>query len=471
MRKLIGLLATAAVAATALTATTPLQADAGQRRLVDNPPNIVFVLVDDMRADDLAYMPATRRLLADGGVEFSRAYAVNPLCCPSRASILTGQYAHNTGVMTNNPPDGGFTSFDDRQTIATWLDSAGYTTGYLGKYLNHYPNTEYMPPGWDIWQAMTKGTYDYFGPSTYNVNGTLEERTGYQSDVLTEMATTFVRERTGAPYFLFLSYVAPHGGTDADGRWIPPTPAPRHESAYDGVQVPQDASYNEKRVADKPQSLQQPLMSTTDEKKMRARHEHRLESLLAVDDGVQALVATLRATGQLDNTYLVFTSDNGNFQGEHRYPLGKGLHYEPVSKVPLLVRGPGLPVGEQRRQVVGLHDLAPTFLGWAAAAAPEDFVIDGADLMPLLTDATLGTGRDLLIEGRSHEAAWQEYDAIRANRWKYVEYVTGEVEMYNLSKDPAETENLAGRPRRAARQAVLADRLAAVRACVGAECR
>ena len=472
MRKLIGLLATAAVAATALTATTPLQADAGQRRLVDNPPNIVFVLVDDMRADDLAYMPATRRLLADGGVEFSRAYAVNPLCCPSRASILTGQYAHNTGVMDNKGVNGGFDAFDDTETVATWLDSAGYATGFLGKYLNGYARTnpEYVPPGWDEWRVSTEGTYEYLGPTTYNVNGTLEKRTGYQTDVLSEMAETFVQERAGSPFFLFLSYTAPHEGR-VDRSWVPPTPASRHEHAYDGVQVPQDASYNEKQVADKPQSLRRKLMSREDEEAVRFSYENRLESLLAVDEGVEGLVTTLRATQQLDNTYVVFVSDNGFFMGEHRYDGGKRLHYEPVSKVPLLITGPGLPPGDQRQQIVGLHDLAPTFLGWAGAAAPDTFAVDGADVMPFVLDARRNTDRDLLIEGVDAKSAWQEYDAIRTNRWKYVEYVTGEAEMYDLATDPYETMNLAGRARYTSRKAALADRLGAVRACVGAECR
>ena len=450
--------------------TEPATAD---EPLPDNRPNVVLILVDDMRADDLARMPMTSQLLADNGTTFTNAYATFPLCCPSRASILTGQYPHNTKVLSNRAPLGGFTRFNDSNSVGTWLDSTGYATGYIGKYLNQYArfNKMYVPPGWDVWEGLIGGIQVPSAPQTFNVNGEESVRDGHQTDVLTERGVEFLRTHTDAPMLLHLAYTAPHS-SKIGPRWVPPQPAPRHEHAFDGLAPPANPAYNEADVSDKPESLQSPLLTEEDFAHMQALAEGRAEALLAVDDGVQQLVDTLQAAGELDNTYFVFTSDNGFFLGEHRRRSGKIEHYEPASGVPLVIRGPGIPTGSTDA-VVGLHDLAPTILGVTQSwGAVTDFVLDGRDLLPLAQDPTLPADRDLLIRARRPGTAGLSYVAVRTDGgWKYVRYANGALEMYDLNADPYELDNLAGREEFAAVEQELAARLTAIERCTGDACR
>ena len=382
----------------------------------DAQPNIVLVLVDDMRADELQRMPLTQALLVDAGTTFTNAYATFPLCCPSRASILTGQYPHNTGVLNNVAPLGGFSLFDDSATIATWLDASGYATGYVGKYLNQYADYDplHVPPGWDVWEALIDGIQTPAAPNTYNVDGTAVERDGFQTDVLTDRAAAFLDTHTSEPMFLHLSYVAPHVSQE-DGHWVPPVSAPRHEAAFDGLGAPATPNYNEADVTDKPAQLQLEPLSDSHVAYTRELAEARAESLLSVDEGIARLVEQLRSTDELDNTYFVFTSDNGYFLGEHRRRGGKVEHYEPVSKVPLVVRGPQVPVGVVDT-VVGLHDLVPTFLGVAGAwGAAAEVPIDGVDLLPFAQDPQLPSSRDLLIQARRPRSGGLGYRVLRTN--------------------------------------------------------
>lgn len=441
--------------------------------LPDNRPNVVLILVDDMRTDDLARMPVTSQLLADNGTTFTNAYATFPLCCPSRASILTGQYPHNTKVMDNRAPLGGFSRFKDANSLGTWLDGTGYATGYVGKYLNQYPKYDklYVPPGWDVWEALIGGIYEPTAPQKFNVNGAIEVRDGHQTDVLNARAAEFLSTHTEQPMFLHLAYTAPHGNKTDTG-WTPPAPAPRHEHAFDGLEAPTNPAYNEEDVSDKPESLQMPLLTEEDLAHTQELAEARAEALLAVDDGVQQLVDTLQAAGELDNTYFVFTSDNGYFIGEHRRKSGKVEHYEPASGVPLVIRGPGIPTGSTSA-VVGLHDLAPTILGVTESwGAVTDFVLDGRDLLPLAQDPSLPADRDLLIRARRPGTAGLGYVAVRTESgWKYVRYANGALEMYDLNADPYELDNLAGREEFAAVEQDLAARLAAIERCSGDACR
>ncbi len=464
---------TAIGAATGLLGAVVAPAATAEEPVPDDRPNIVLVVVDDMRADDLARMPVVSDLLAAQGTTFSAAYATFPLCCPSRASILTGQYPHNTGVLDNRAPLGGYTRFDDTRTISTFLDAGGYATGYIGKYLNEYAAVDalHVPPGWDVWEAITNGIYDPTAANTYNVNGTLEVREGYQTDVLTDRAAEFLTTHSAGPMFLHLAYVAPHT-SNVDGRWVPPVPAPRHEHSFDGLTAPGGPAFDEPDMSDKPAALQLPLMRANDVAFTSTLTEARAESLLAVDEGVGRLVDTLQASGELDNTYLVFTSDNGYFLGEHRRKSGKIEHYEPVSSVPLVVRGPQVPVGTTDA-VVGLHDLVPTFLGLAGAeGGVGDFVVDGRDLLPLAQDPTLESERDLLIQARRRHSGGLGYSALRTeDDWKFVRYANGDKELYDLETDPDELENLAYREDYAAVRRNLQWRLDRVRACSGELCR
>jgi N-acetylglucosamine-6-sulfatase len=442
----------------------------------DDRPNVVLILVDDMRTDDLARMPATNALLVDAGTTFTNAYATFPLCCPSRASILSGQYPHNTGVLGNKAPLGGFSKFDDTNTMGTWLNSTGYTTGYFGKYLNEYPIAapDYVPPGWDVWEALTKGLWKPTAPQTFNVNGVQEVRTGHQTDILTERAAEFLRTQADQPMFVHLAYTAPHSNKATGAGWAPPAPPARHEQAFDGLAPPMGPAYNEEDVSDKPAGLQLPLLDEAAQAHIRTLAEARAEALLGVDDGVQQLADTLQAAGELDNTYFVFTSDNGLFLGEHRRRGGKTEHFEESSGVPLVIRGPGIATGTTD-SVVGLHDLAPTFLGvtesWGAVT--PDFVIDGRDLLPLAQDHTLPADRDLLIQVRRiPRQSGMNYGAVRTeDGWKYVRYANGSAELYDLNSDPYELDNLAGREEFATVEQDLAQRLTQIETCSGDTCR
>ncbi len=439
--------------------------------------NVVIVLVDDMRADELWAMPKVRKLIGGHGVTFRNAYAVDPVCCPSRVSILTGQYAHNSGVESNVFPRGGFAAFRDDASLATWLDRSGYSTGYIGKYLNQYGKSEprYEPPGWDVWKAAVRGVYAYRDPTTYNINGNLQTLPGYQTDTVTDLATTFVRAHADEPMFLHVDYTAPHEATVNGELGRAPVPAKKYEHAFDGAQPPvDDPGYDEPDVSDKPRDVRVPRMTNRQLVRTQVFAENRLEALLSVDDGVQKIVASLRRQGVLDTTTIIFASDNGLTLGEHRFPTEKKLPYEPMSKVPLLIRAPGEPNGVTRRHVVGLHDLAPTILALTGTTGAEGrFPIDGRNLVPLMRDRHgTQTGRDLLIESLDRESPWRSYDAIRTSSgWFYTEYAHGGVELYDLSADPSQVDNLAGLPRYADVQARMAARLERVRDCIGPGCR
>ena len=449
----------------------------GPSRLGANGRNVVFVLTDDMRVDDLRYMPSVRRLIGRRGVSFTNAYAVDPVCCPSRVSILTGQYGHSSGVLGNFFPRGGFAAFHDDESIATWLDERGYTTGYFGKYLNQYGKTarRYVPPGWDTWQAAVRGVYAYRDPTVYNIDGQLETKPPYQADTLTRMATSFITGNTDRKMFVHVAYSTPHQAVEGTALGQPPVPALRHEHSYDGMQAPVgDPAYDEDDVSDKAKVIRRRHLTARQHTRIRFFTEVRRESLLAVDEGVAEIVATLKRERLLDRTTIVFASDNGFFLGEHRYPGGKHLPYEPVAQVPLLMRGPGIPQGVTRPHVVGLHDLAPTFLGLTGSTGAQGrFPIDGTNLLPFVRDrGGAATGRDLLIESLARETRWRSYDAIRTTSgYKYVEYAARGVELYDLGADPSETENLARRPRYGDLRDRLARRLDAVRSCGGAQCR
>lgn len=439
--------------------------------------NVVLIVADDMRVDDLRYMPLVQRLLVDQGVSFTNAYAVNPVCCPSRVSMLTGQYAHSSGVESNFAPDGGFSAFKDERSLATWLDRSGYTTGYFGKYLNQYAKTarRYVPPGWDSWNAAVRGVYAYRKPTRYNIDGELFTRPPYQADTLTRMANNFIADNARRRMFLNIAYSTPHGASEGDSLGQPPVPAVRHEDAFDGMQGPVgDPAYDEPDVSDKPKVIRKRPLTREQKRRIRYFTEVRRESLLAVDEGVARIVRTLRNQRLLQDTTIMFVSDNGWFSGEHRYPAGKHLPYEPAAQVPLIVRGPDVPEGVTRPHVVGLHDLAPTVLRLTGTqGAQGGFRIDGTDLVPFARDRDgAETGRDLLIESLKRDSRWRRYDAIRTTSgYKYVEYAGPGVELYDLDADPSEVVNLAGRPRYAQLQERLAARLDAVRSCAGGTCR
>jgi N-acetylglucosamine-6-sulfatase len=430
---------------------------------------------DDQRAADMAAMPRTRALIGGRGVEFANSFVSLSECCPSRATFLTGQYAHNHGVRSIRPPFGGYRKLDGAETLAVWLRRAGYSTGMIGKYLNGYGNGNppRVPPGWTHFEGLLgRSTYRFFD-YTLNENGRLWSPGEYQTDVITERSLAFIRRRSAAeaPFFLWANYVAPHTGRPRDlgdpTHFDSTVPAPRHRGAFLGAPLPRPPSFDEVDVSDKPPVIRnRPRLKQWQIAALGDAHRQRLASLLAVDEGVARIVDALHETGELGNTLLIFTSDNGFMAGEHRVRTGKVVPYEPSIRVPLLMRGPGVPRGVRRDQLVWNGDLAPTILDAAGASAP--LPLDGRSLLDPAAD-----DRAILLEGppKLGTNGMPRFVGLRTDRYKYVEHVRGAKELYDLRSDPDELENLARSPALAAVKLQLARRLGRLRSCAGAGCR
>ncbi len=473
---------------------------AGPGRLAQ--PNIILVLLDDLNSDLIDFMPQLKSLIVEQGTTFANFFDNVSLCCPSRASILRGQYAHNTQILTNQPPTGGFQKFSalgyESETVATWLHAAGYRTCYLGKYLNGYPagvQPTHVPAGWDEWYSPVAGNpYSNFN-YIMNENGRLvrygSRAEDYLTDVVARKALDFIKRVTaeGQPFFIHVALYVPHS---------PATPAPRHAQLFTDAQLPRPPSFNEADVSDKPSFIRnRPLLTERQIAQMQDFYRKRLQSLQAVDEMVARLVETLNALDQLENTYIFFTSDNGFHMGEHRLNSGKQTAYEEDIRVMLLVRGPSVPAGQVLEHLTGNIDLAPTFAELAGASIP-DFV-DGRSLVPLLRgnpSAEDAWRQGFLIEHwtkqsravsastlegiweppdpmeleHTHQLAIPQFAAIRTKDHLYVEYVTGERELYDLKADPYQLESLHAKADPALLQS-LSEQLAKLKVCAGASCR
>jgi arylsulfatase A-like enzyme len=452
-----------------------LLADLGLRQ-DRQPPNIVMIMTDDQDQllDSMAYMPQVDALLAKQGTTFSNFFANLPLCCPARAMVLSGEYSHNNGIMTNLWPTGGFakayaTGFE-QDTFATALQEAGYRNALLGKYLNGYPLKDaptYIPPGWDYWWApitdSAYASYDY----QVNHNGQIEtygsSPEDYITDVMLERAVAFITETTTLsptqPFFLALNVYAPHS---------PARPAPRHIGLFPDAKAPRTPSFNEEDVSDKPPFMQAaPPLTTEQIEQMDALYRARLQSLQAVDEAVAALVQTLEDTGQLDNTYIVFFSDNGFHMGQHRMVSGKGMPYEEDIRVPLIIRGPGVRKNAVRDELASIIDLAPTFAEIAGTQMSN--LVDGRSLLPLLGIRWPGVAwrQSLLLEHYTAPSAEEnellsdsleppdpgdlqreelkqdlpDYTGLRTDRYTYIQRIGAARELYDIVNDPHQLEN------------------------------
>jgi arylsulfatase A-like enzyme len=435
-------------------------------------PNVVVIETDDQTAPDMAAMPRTRALIGDAGTTFANSFVSLSECCPSRATFLTGQYAHNHGVLSIGPPFGGFARLHGAETLPVWLRRAGYRTALIGKYLNGFQGTR-VPPGWtDFEGLLSRFTYRFFD-YRMNVNGRIEHHgydpREYQTDLITRRALRFIGAQS-RPFFLWATYVAPHIGrphdlTDPLGL-NSTVPAARDSLAFLGAPLPRPPSFDEPDVSDKPAAIRnRRRLKQWQLAALESTHRQRLASLVAVDEGVARIVGALQARGELRDTLLIFTSDNGFMLGEHRVPTGKILPYEPSIRVPLLMRGPGAP-HRVRHDLVWNGDLAPTILD--AAGARPAFPLDGRSLL-----APPRLHRDILLEGppAQHTNGLPRFVGLRTPRYKYVEYVWGARELYDLRRDPGETRNLARSPATARLRASLRQRLARLARCAGAACR
>lgn len=458
-------------------------------------PNVIVLLLDDAVIEDIEVMPNVQSLLEAQGTTFTQAYVPEPLCCPARATILTGRYPHNHHVLDNVAPLGGFAAFDDSSTLATWLDPV-YSTFLVGKYMNGMAGfSDYVAPGWDVWKTTSPGsTYDYLDP-TFNVNGVTTQMSGYTTHVDGNNAVGFVRTHSDQPYFAYVSFVANHTGGP---RETPDDPSsPSVEPRYQGTEprVPStDPSFNEADVSDKPSDVSSLPPLPADEVAFdREFTAQRREAVKTADDEIGDIVAAVTAQGDLADTYFVFASDNGMMTGQHRIRSGKGVPYQPAVHVPLVIRGPGFPAGSTYGRVVGLQDVAPTILD--AANVTTSAPIDGVSLLALVTGAVAPTDRPQLIEvpmtakisdlaadagavpgpakaRRLQSLSWYARGIVASSGWKYVEYPqTGEAELYNLDADPYETANLANDAQWATKVAQMSARLHTWQDCATTACR
>ncbi|HEX7254548.1 MAG TPA: sulfatase [Gaiellaceae bacterium] len=440
-------------------------------------PNVVVLMTDDQTVESMRVMTNVNTLLAARGTTFTNSFASFPLCCPSRATYVTGQYGHNHTIMGNAAPAGGYDKLapTHANSLPAWLRQAGYHTVHVGKYLNGYGRarpTE-VPAGWAEWYGSTDPSTYRFYNYRLNENGRLVTYgTGdanYQTDVYGRKAVELIRRHAPSPtpFFLSVAFLAPHSGAprDADdpANQATPSPAPRHRNRYASEPLPASASFNEADVSDKPSGIRnRPVIGPARINGIRENYQQRLESLLAVDEAIRDIVAALEASGELGRTLILFTSDNGFFHGEHRVPAGKVLVYEPSVRVPLIVRGPGVPAGARRSSLVANVDLAATILD--AAKVRPGRRLDGRSLLPFARDPLLRSGRDILLETTG-------YSAIRTPRYVFVQHANGEQELYDLARDPHQLQSLHADPRLAALKTELGARLLRLRTCAGDACR
>jgi arylsulfatase A-like enzyme len=502
----------------------------------DGRPNILVVMTDDQSVADLAKMPNVRRLLAAQGTSFANAVDSFPLCCPSRATFITGQYAHNHGVVGNFYPYGWYGMKNRANILPAWLQRAGYRTALVGKWLNGYGARDAhgeVPRGFDIWRGLLDvSAYDYynfvmnrdgklkswgdavfarklvqfakievtpnpsgltglfalvrrlFGDAPYKYWGT-ENPKDYSPDVTGKIAEDLVgAERASKkPFFIWWAPAAPHRedvATTIMGRpGADPRPAPRYARKTSTLALPRPRNFNEADFTDKPSNMRRYASELTAEqiKQLQLDYQGRIGSLLAVDDHVKRLMQILRSTGQDKNTFVVFVSDNGWMQGEHRIPGDKFLPYEESLRVPFILRGPGVPAGRTVRGQVSNVDFAPTLLDVARARPGR--TQDGVSLMPTVRNPSRPPNRVVeleaprpLFEQVVPINAWDRpYKGVRTDRYTYVVYTeTGDQELYDRLKDPFQMRSVHADPAYAAIKRRLAADLRRLDRCRGASC-
>jgi arylsulfatase A-like enzyme len=431
--------------------------------------NVILIDTDDMNVADLFVMRNTLSLLGAKGTSFRNSYASLPLCCPSRATQLTGQYAHNHGVIT----DQQYGQLDNSNTLAVWLQRAKYRTAMVGKYLNGYGvvNRREVPPGWTEWYGLTGGSDQHRYGFKLNENGKVRHygrsARNYIDYVLGSKANDVLKRWaiSPRPFFLYYNPTNPHGESGTPF-WSTrdPEPAPQYLGAFGDITAPRSPNFDEPNVSDKPQMIRDiPRFSDVQLADLDRRYRGRLESLLSVDDEIARLVNLVRKYGDKRKTVFIFTSDNGLELGSHRI-FFKNFLYEEGERVPLIIRGPGFPQNAVREQLVANIDLAPTITELTRTLPGR--TVDGISLVPLANDPSQAANRDLLFESPDVGAY-----GIRRGPWKYNLWDTGEEELYNLDEDPYELTSLHKDPSLATLRAELRARLLQLRTCAGASCR
>ena len=400
-----------------------------------DPLDIVLVITDDQRAGTLTHMPRLRRRIAARGVRFRSAFIPNPSCCPSRASFLTGTYSHTNGVWKNGGAFGGFAAFDPSSTIATWLDDAGYRTGLFGKYLNGYTDASIVPPGWDEWFGFMSGDGRSYYGFTASVNGELVDFADdeYSTTVTSAEVSRFIRSTPAdRPLFVLWTPVAPHS---------PAVPEAAYVDASLGLEPWRPPNFNERDVSDKSSWLRRTgRLDASQRLAIDARRLDQYRTLLSVDDGIADIVKSLRQSGRLSNTLVVFASDNGVMWGEHRL-IRKAAPFDGASHVPMLVRYYPLTAqrrgGASRSLVLNL-DVAPTIAELVGLVPPTG--VDGRSPVPLLDGSAVHVRKRFVVEHA--DGGVPAYCGARTRDELFVHYVGGDEEYYRLDDDPYSLENL-----------------------------
>lgn len=432
-------------------------------------PNIVLIITDDQPIPTMKYMPTIQKELVEKGVTFTNAFVTTPLCCPSRASILTGLYVHNHKVYSNRQPDGGAPAFDDKSALPLWLREAGYRTALIGKYLNAFDAMPegYIPPGWDEWAVFIDKdpNKDFYYGYTFSDNGKTVaygfSPKDYSTDMLTQKAVDFIKSSGGQPFFLILSYYAPHQ---------PYISADRHHGLFKtytgGFERYRPANLLEQDISDKPQWVQEIEPQTTDH--IDNVYERAMRTLMSVDEGVGHVLAELDQRGIRDNTLVIYMSDNGIALGDNRV-FGKVCPYDACIHIPFVVSYPAKITASRLDTNLILNiDIAPTLAD--LAGVPDVSRFDGQSFLPLLSDPYHKWRDGFLIEHYQTDedeggmtALVPGYVGFRTHQWKYVQYATGERELYDLLNDPFEMNNLSAQPQYEETMRTLAARIDAIR--------
>jgi N-acetylglucosamine-6-sulfatase len=435
-------------------ASAGINAPAAAARALPRRLNVVVILSDDERADGTAVMSNVRRLLADHGVTFTDYHVTTSMCGPSRASILSGEYSHHTGVLGNFGRH-SFPAFNQSSDLATWLHAAGYRTALVGKYINDY--TKYghneIPPGWDDWQAMDSVPMEAYYNYTLNANGRLvhygDEADDYSTTVLTNKAVNFLHHTSNRrPFFLYFAPVAPH---------LPAIPAPQDQDKLVNLAPLRSPAFDQRNIGREPWRFWHKDMLKAAQRiyvdDVRRRQE---ESLLALDRSVKQIVDTLRQRHELDRTVILYSSDNGFLWGEHRLG-GKIWPYEESTHVPLIVRTPWQTSPTRNSNPVLNIDLASTIS--ALAGVKPGLPQDGRSLVPLLHGRRVRWRKAFLVEylgdSQLRQGGPPPYIAVQTKQWLYIEYRNGWRELYDLRRDPWELDNVAGEQRFRSEQAKL----------------
>lgn len=455
-----------------------------------NRPNIIMIMVDDMRRDEFGkpWMRRTHQLIAGHGVRFRHSFAPTPLCAPARASYFSGKYVQNHGVRGIGGRY-GFKSFHDRNTLPVWLRRAGYKTIHLGKYINGYgrqdlrsgrPSGHYIPPGWTDWRGSldNKGTYQYWN-THLNKNGKVESLAGeYQTTAYGKIARNVVERYSGRrkPFFFDLSFTAPHHGgprePDDPKRTKSPARLPSTIGDFDRSTRRLPDPTGEPGNSRKPRPVSsRPKLTKHARRKAREVYRQRAEAGSTVDHQVTKLIHTLRRTGELKETYILFTSDNGYLLGEARRTQGKSLPYDPSLSTPMAVRGPGIPKGKVRDDPFTSIDLAPTIA--AMANAKVRGTIDGKSLLDVARNGDRGWRRPILTNTGAKRGKKALGQGVRVPGFLYAEYDTRGLrrELYNLRRDPHAERNLIGNRRYRFTERRLTRLLHRREDCAGWECR